>query len=145
MREFWERGPCHTDRMPFAVGLAVILALLAVFQIALAAGAPWGRLAWGGAYEVLPAKLRIGSLVSVLIYVVIAAVAFARVGAFDILPRNFAVIAMWVVFGYFTLGILMNAASRSRPERLVMVPTTIVLAVLSLLIALGAGALPPVA
>lgn len=88
MREFWERRPCHTDRMPFAVGLAVILALVAVFQIALAAGAPWGRLAWGGAYEVLPAKLRIGSLVSVLIHV---------------------------------------------------------LAVLSLLIALGAGALPPVA
>lgn len=139
MREFWEQRRWHTDRMPFAVGLSVILLLVALFQIALAAGAPWGRLAWGGAHEVLPARLRIGSLVSVLIYAVIAVIAFARVGASAALPHHVAVIAMWVVFGYFSLGILMNAISRSRPERVVMTPTVTVLAVLSLLIALGVG------
>ncbi|MFS2241227.1 hypothetical protein [Microbacterium sp. OR16] len=131
--------------MPFAVALAVILALVAVFQIALAAGAPWGRFAWGGSHQVLPTRLRVGSAVSVLIYAVIAATAFTRVGAVQLLPKDLAVVAMWVVVGYFTLGILMNAASRSRPERLAMVPTTVVLAVLSLLIALGAGSLPPAA
>jgi hypothetical protein len=39
------------------------------------------------------------------------------------------------------LGIPLNALSRSRPERLVMVPVTIVLSVLSFFIALGYGAL----
>ncbi|MGX1791646.1 hypothetical protein ACWIDW_01670 [Microbacterium sp. NPDC055312] len=125
--------------MPFAVALAVILALVAAFQIALAAGAPWGRFAWGGSHDVLPAKLRIGSAAAVMIYAVIAVIAVARVGAAPLLPQGVAAVAMWVVFGYFTLGILMNAASRSKPERLVMVPTTIALAVLSLLIALGVG------
>lgn len=48
---------------------------------------------------------------------------------------------MWIVFAYFVLGILMNAVSRSRPERFTMVPVTIVLAVLSFFIALGYGAL----
>ena len=127
--------------MPYAFALAVILALIAVFQIALAAGAPWGRLAWGGSHEVLPAKLRIGSLVAVLIYAVIVMIAFTRLGALHALPDGVAVVAMWVVFGYFALGIVLNAASRSKPERLVMTPTTVVLAVLSLLIALGSGSL----
>jgi hypothetical protein len=127
--------------MPYAFALTVILALVAGFQIALAAGAPWGRLAWGGSHQVLPAKLRVGSLVAVLIYAAIVVIAFTRLGALHALPHGAAVVAMWVVFGYFALGIVLNAASRSKAERLVMTPTTVVLAVLSLLIALGAGSL----
>ncbi|WP_396643537.1 hypothetical protein [Microbacterium sp.] len=44
---------------------------------------------------------------------------------------------MWVIFGYLVLGIILNAISRSKPERYTMVPVVIVLAALSLLIALG--------
>lgn len=127
--------------MPFAVALAVVLALLAVFQVALAAGAPWGRLAWGGTHDVLPPKLRVGSIVAVIIYAAIVVIAFTRLGALRVLPDGVAAVAMWVVFGYLALGVLMNAISRSRPERLVMVPTAVVLAVLSLFIALGMGSL----
>lgn len=141
MREFWEPVRWHADGMPFAVALAVLLALLALFQIALAAGAPWGRLAWGGSHVVLPGRLRIGSLVAVLIYAAIVVIAFSRLGALNALPPDVAVVAMWVVFGYFTLGILLNGISRSRPERLLMTPTTIVLSALSLFIALGMGSL----
>jgi hypothetical protein len=38
---------------------------------------------------------------------------------------------------YFALGIVMNAMSRSKPERYTMTPVAIVLTVLSLIIALG--------
>lgn len=120
-----------------AIALTVLLALLAVFQIALAAGAPLGRLAWGGQHRVLPAGLRVGSAVSVVIYAVIAVLALDRVGAIDLVPDAVAQVGMWVVFGYFVLGIGMNAISRSRPERAVMVPVTIVLAALSLIVAAG--------
>lgn len=127
--------------MPFALGLTVVLALLAAFQIALALGAPLGRFAWGGQHRVLPPRLRVGSAVSVLIYVLIDLIAWDRVGAIAFFPAGFAEVAMWVIFAYFMLGILMNAVSRSKPERFTMVPVTIVLAVLSLFIALGYGAL----
>lgn len=127
--------------MPFALGLTVVLALLAAFQIALALGAPLGRFAWGGQHRVLPPRLRVGSAVSVLIYVLIDLIAWDRVGAIALFPAGFAEVAMWVIFAYFMLGILMNAVSRSKPERFTMVPVTIVLAVLSLFIALGYGAL----
>ncbi|WP_286309371.1 hypothetical protein [Agromyces mangrovi Wang et al. 2018] len=127
--------------MPFALVLTVVLVLLAVFQLALVFGAPLGRFAWGGQHRVLPARLRVGSAVSIVVYAFIAAIAWDRVGLIDVFGDPFAEIAMWVVFGYFALGILANAVSRSVAERAVMVPVSIVLAALSLLIALGSGEL----
>jgi len=114
-----------------------ILLLLAVFQVALAAGAPWGRLAWGGQHRVLPRRLRIGSAASVAIYALIALVVLDRAGRIDVVPDLFARIAMWVVFAYFVIGIVMNALSKSRLERSVMVPVTILLAAASLAVALS--------
>lgn len=127
--------------MPFALILTIILALLSVFQIALACGAPWGRLAWGGQHAVLPVRLRIGSALSLLIYAFIVLVAYDRLEAIDVFPPGFSAVTMWVVFGYFALGVLMNAISRSKSERNVMTPVTLVLTVLSLPIALGIGSL----
>jgi hypothetical protein len=127
--------------VPFALALTVVLAALAVFQLALVLGAPLGRFAWGGQHRVLPARLRIGSAVSILIYAVIALIAWDRVGAIDLFPDAFSQIAMWVIFAYFALGIVMNAISRSKQERYTMVPVTIVLAVLSFFIAMGYGVL----
>lgn len=116
-----------------------MLVLLAIFQAALALGAPLGHFAWGGQHRVLPTRLRIGSAVSILIYALIDIIAWDRVGAIELFPAPFSEIAMWVVFAYFALGIVMNAISRSKPERYTMVPVCVVLAVLSFLIAMGFG------
>ena len=125
--------------MPFALALIVLLALLAVFQLALVCGAPLGHFAWGGQHRVLPARMRVGSLIAIVIYALIALVSLDRIGAIQVFPNAVAVTAMWVIVAYFALGIAMNAMSKSRSERAVMVPLTIVLTVLSLLIALGFG------
>ncbi|NUT57817.1 MAG: hypothetical protein HOQ00_03070 [Agromyces sp.] len=123
--------------MPAAIALVVILSLLAVFQLALALGAPLGRFAWGGQHRVLPRRLRIGSLVSILIYGIIAVLALDRVGLVDVVPDAVSTVGMWVVFAYFVIGIPLNAISRSKPERYVMTPVVTILAVLSLLVALS--------
>jgi hypothetical protein len=120
-----------------AIVLTVLLGLLAVFQVALAAGAPLGRFAWGGQHRVLPVGLRVGSASSVLVYALIAVLALDRAGAIDVVADPVSQIGMWVVFGYFMLGIAMNAISRSKPERYTMTPLTIVLAALSLIVAAG--------
>lgn len=125
--------------MPFALLFTSILALLALLQVALVLGAPLGHFAWGGQDRVLPARKRIGSVVSILIYGLMAVVAWDRVGAISIFPDLFSQIAMWVIFAYSVLGILMNAISRSKPERYTMVPVSIALSVLSFLIAIGYG------
>ncbi|MGX5697743.1 hypothetical protein ACWKWP_16210 [Agromyces soli] len=120
-----------------AIALTVLLGLLAVFQLALALGAPLGRFAWGGAHRVLPARLRVGSLIAIVIYAVIALLALDRAGLVDLVPEPVSVVGMWVAFAYFVVGIPLNAISRSRAERLTMTPVVAVLALLSLLVALG--------
>ncbi len=118
-----------------SVGVAV-LGALAVLQIAVAAGVPWGRLVWGGAHRVLPTRLRIGSALSVLLYGAFAAVLLVRtsvVGA----PNGFVTVASWVIFGYSCVGILANAASRSRAERWTMTPVCIVLTAVYLVASLS--------
>ncbi|MGY1751425.1 hypothetical protein [Modestobacter sp. SYSU DS0511] len=122
--------------MVAAVVGVLLLAALAVFQVALVAGAPLGRFAWGGQHVVLPTGLRIGSAVSIVLYGVIALVLLQAAGALEVVPRSLADVGIWVLTGYFTLGVLMNAASRSRPERLVMTPVALALAVVCLVLAL---------
>lgn len=121
-----------------AITITVILAALAVFQAALAAGAPLGRFAWGGQHERLPTGLRVGSLVAILLYAGFAAVLLQQAGVVALLPGGtWLGIAAWVVVSYCAIGIPMNAISRSRPERLTMTPLVAVLFALSLVVALG--------
>ncbi len=120
-----------------ASGLTLLLGALGLFQLALAAGAPLGRFAWGGAHPVLPSALRIGSLVSIAIYAMIALVMLDRAGLVTWLPAGLSGILAWVVVAFFGLGTVMNLASRSLPERLTMSPMAALLCGLSIVVALA--------
>jgi hypothetical protein len=117
-----------------AVLATLVLAAISVVQVAAATGRPVGRFVWGGQHEVLPHRLRLGSAASVVLYAVMACAlivrATGREGALGVVA--------WVLVGYFTLGIAVNAASRSRSERRAMTPACAVLAGCSFLVALGA-------
>ena len=120
-----------------AVVASIVLAALAVFQLALIAGAPIGRFAWGGQHTVLPAKLRIGSVVSIVLYALFAIVLLDRARVIDVLPDIVSTVGTWVLVGYFALGIVLNGISRSKPERNTFAPVSLVLAVLCLMVALA--------
>jgi hypothetical protein len=117
------------------VGVA-LLAALAVFQGLLVAGAPLGRFAWGGQHVVLPTNLRIGSVISIVSYALFAVLILQAAGSVAVLPQGFVDAAIWVLAGFFAIGIVMNAVSRSRPERLVMTPVVLLLAAICLVLAL---------
>lgn len=121
----------------FALVFVAVLSALAVFQLLLILGLPLGRYAWGGQNRVLPARLRLGSAVAVAVYGAMAVVALGRAGLASLLPAPVAVVAMWVAAGYLLLSVLPNLASRSKSEKRVMVPVSLVLAALALAIALS--------
>ncbi|MCW5718931.1 MAG: hypothetical protein KIS68_13975 [Bauldia sp.] len=121
-----------------AIAATIVLAALAVFQLALALGAPIGRFAWGGGHERLPTRLRVGSAVSIVLYAIFAAILLDRAGVIDVIPDGASRVAAWVLTGYFALGIAMNAISRSRSERFVMTPIVAILAALSAIVASSA-------
>lgn len=119
-----------------ALSACIILASLAIFQVALIAGAPLGAFAWGGTHKVLPPKLRVSSAISILIYLFIALIILSKAG---IMPTagSASGVGMWVVAGYFWLGVMLNAISRSKPERNLMTPVALALAVLASIIAIS--------
>lgn len=102
-----------------AVVAAVLMGLVGLFQIALAAGAPWGAAAWGGRHEGrLPAGLRVASGVAGVVvypYLILLVLAAAGIGGLEI--PGAGQLAMWLVCGFFVVGTVLNAASPSRPER----------------------------
>lgn len=121
-----------------AILFCVLLALLAMFQAALIAGAPLGRFAWGGQQERLSPRLRIGSVVAIAIYALFAVIALERVGLVSLMPDpSIASIGIWVIAGYMALGVVMNAISRSKPERYTMTPVALALLALGVAVALG--------
>jgi hypothetical protein len=121
-----------------AVAVCVVLAGLAVFQGALISGAPLGRMAWGGQHVVLPVRLRIGSALSILLYALFGYAGLAKAGLVPLLVNEaFTAIFVWVLVAYFALGVLMNAISRSKPERLTMTPVAAALLGLYLFLAVG--------
>jgi hypothetical protein len=121
-----------------AVTFCVLMVALIIFQAALIAGAPLGHFAWGGQDRVLPIRKRLGSATSIGLYLIFAVLILQRAGLAEVIPWPAVVsIASWVLAGYFLLGIVLNAASRSRPERWTMAPLCVVLAGLTGLVALS--------
>ena len=120
-----------------AVGL---LAVIVVFQIALALGAPLGDMAWGGRNPgVLPMRLRIASaVVALVIYPLIALVVLGAAGVIEAewLPEGLRAPLMWGLTAFLGLGALANFASRSPRER-VWGPVALATAVCCGIVALG--------
>lgn len=104
-----------------AIVAVLLLAVVAVFQAALALGAPLGYAAWGGQQPGrLPRHLRIASAVAaVVVYPLIAASVLASAGLISAawLPFDPTAI-MWAVAALLGIGAIANFASRSPRERL---------------------------
>lgn len=123
--------------MVAAVLVLALLAGLAVFQALLVVGMPLGHFAWGGQHRVLPQRLRIGSMISIALYALFAAIVLDRVGLISVFPDAIRQWGIWVLGGYALLGVGMNLISRSVPERYTMTPLAAALCVLFVLIAIS--------
>jgi hypothetical protein len=120
-----------------AIAACAMLTGLGVFQAALAAGTPWGHLAWGGKFKELPWLLRGASFLTIILYGFAVAIIVQRAGVATVLPQAMVDIGIWVVVGVLVLGVAANAISRSMPERLAMTPLTAILLILTLIVAFG--------
>ena len=118
-----------------AYGACAVLLGLGVFQILLVGGAPLGHFAWGGQHLILPWAFRIGSVVSVLLYIGFAVVILDAAKVISVLPKRLSTILIRVTAGYFLLGVGVNLISPSLPERVTMAPVAALLGVLTVLVA----------
>ena len=111
---------------------------LMCFQILLASGLPYGKAAWGGRHTRLTVGLRIASGFSAVVFILASLFVLERAGMLAVFNNATLVkTVVWVMVAFFGLNTLGNLASRSRTEKLIMTPVSLVLALLCLLISLA--------
>jgi len=120
-----------------AITYALITLGVIIFQLALAAGAPWGEYAMGGAYPgQFPPALRVGAVVQALLLAGFATVIAARGGLISSnRPRLMRVLA-WVVVTFSALSFVLNSITPSAGERVIWAPVTLVMLICSVVVAL---------
>jgi hypothetical protein len=109
---------------------AVVMLGIAVFQVALVFGAPWGRYTQGGQTEgALDVSGRLLAAVSCAILIVMAAAMLARVreGPLKGAPGKLVTGLCWFTTIYSALSIALNLVTESFSERVVFAPTAILL------------------
>lgn len=123
-----------------AIIYAIVTFGVVVFEIALAAGAPWGAYAMGGAFPgQFPPAMRIAAIVQAVLLAGMAAVVLARAGL--ILPAwsQASRWLVWIVVAIMALGLVLNLITPSAGERAIWAPTVAVLLISSLIVAFSSS------
>jgi hypothetical protein len=122
-----------------AIIAAVLIGIVAVFQIALTLGMPARGAAWGGSFiGPLPTGYRvISGIAGFVLYPLILLAVLEAGGILEIgwLP-DIGAVGMWVLTGFFVVGALANLASRSKVERW-WAPVSLAVAVCCAIVASG--------
>jgi hypothetical protein len=117
---------------------AIVSAGVIAFQLALAAGAPWGEYAMGGAFPgQFPPELRIGAVVQAVILALFALVVLSRAGV--TLPKwsRASRWLIWIVVAFSALSLVLNLITPSAGERAVWAPVAFIMLVSSVIVAIN--------
>jgi hypothetical protein len=116
----------------------ILFGLVAVLQLLLAAGILPVTMAWGGRQTTLTVPLRIASLASAVVLGLLAYVIRRRVGLVGGLPIPTTIrILSWVATAFMALNTVTNLASRSKAEKIVFAPITLMLTLACLLVSIS--------
>lgn len=123
-----------------AIVYALATAVVVGFQVALAAGAPWGEYAMGGRVPgQFPPAMRVAAVVQAVVLGLLALVVLDAAGLVALGWTIAMPWLVWVPVVVSALSAVMNAATRSRVERRLWLPVAIVLLASSLAVALTSG------
>ena len=115
----------------------VMAAGVVAFQIALAAGVPWGAYAMGGAVPgQFPPALRIAALVQAALIVGMAAIVMSRAGLILAGWSRVTRWLVWVVVAVAAVSLVLNLITPSTGERALWVPVLLLLLASSAVVAI---------
>ena len=125
-----------TLRQMAALLYTIISSGVVAFQIALAAGAPWGALAMGGAFPgQFPPALRIAALIQAALLVGMAVVVLARA---DLILPSWSRVSrwlVWIVVAFAALSLILNLITPSARERAIWAPVAFLMLISSGIVA----------
>ena len=114
----------------FAILGAVIFGVIATMTVLVACGLPFGEFTMGGQHKILPKNLRVAAVISVAIQI-FAMIIILQAGGFISLWFSFKVTKYICFFfaAYLSLNTIMNMISKSRKERFVMTPLSLIVGI----------------
>ena len=122
----------------FAYLFAFLTLIVVLFQIALAAGMPWGHLAMGGRYPgKFPLNMRVGAIIQGAVMAFLGMIVLSRAGVAFPEFANFSNTLIWVAVAISGISLVMNLITQSKWERILWVPVALLMMVSSLVVALS--------
>ena len=106
---------------------AVLFGVIATMTVLVACGLPLGEFTMGGKHRILPKKFRVAAVISVAIQI-FAMIIILQAGGFISLWLPFQVTKYICFFfaAYLSLNTIMNMISKSRKEKYVMTPFSLI-------------------
>ena len=115
-----------------------LIAVVILFQIAMAGGAPWGHLAMGGRYPgQFPLPIRVAAIVQAILLGCFAWVILIRAQVIDSAYYEMSKIAVWVVVAFMALSLIMQLVTPSKWERILWAPIVGLLLVCACMVGLS--------
>jgi hypothetical protein len=106
-----------------------LFSLILVLYVLLALGLPYGEFAMGGKHKILPPRERIMSIISVLIQLFAILILLHGGTIIDLgFSDKAAKVLCYVFAGYLSFNVIINLLSKSRKERLLMTPLSLIIA-----------------
>jgi len=121
-----------------AIGFTSLVGASVLFQLALLFGAPWGQLAMGGKFPGRwPWYLRLTTLLNITLLSGMAVMVLIRASLCA--PEYFQLSQklIWGVVVVSTLSFIMNSITSSKWERRLWAPTTLLMLLCSVIVAMG--------
>ena len=111
----------------FSILGAALFGIIATMTVLVACGLPLGEFTMGGQHKILPKKFRVMAVISVAIQI-FAMIIILQAGGFISLWLSFKVTKYICFFfaAYLSLNTIMNMISKSRKERYVMTPLSLI-------------------
>ena len=111
----------------FSILGSVLFGIIAIMTVLVACGLPLGEFTMGGQHKILPKKFRLASVVSVAIQI-FAIIIILQAGGFIPLWLSFKVTKYICFFfaAYLSLNTIMNMISKSKKEKYVMTPISLI-------------------
>jgi len=117
---------------------AVLIGIVILFQFGLMAGMPWGSYAMGGKFPgQYPPAMRAACIVQIAILALLGLIVLSHAGHMLSDWQSFAAAAIWFVVGFSTLATVLNLITRSKWERMIWAPVSVLLLASSLTVAIG--------
>jgi hypothetical protein len=122
----------------FAYLFALLALIVFLFQIALAAGMPWGHLAMGGRYPgKFPPNMRVGAVIQGALMAFLGVIVLSRAGAAFPGLASLSNILIWVAVAISGISLVLNLITQSKWERVLWAPVGLLMTVSSLVVALS--------